>query len=217
MKKIVLILTAAMAMYMTAIAQVRKASKEKMGFLIFTAGPAFPVGDFNSKNINNDQAGFAKTGFNLDLQGGYKLVKNFGLAGSILYSRYAIDSKILNGTSASMDHWQYYGVVVGPMITQSLSSKTFVDFNIMSGIVNANSPELSYSGEVLVSEDWAVAVPVRLTGGIRYQFGQNGYLFTGLNYLYMEPKFKFTALGENTEAHQKISAVSLNAGVGFRF
>jgi opacity protein-like surface antigen len=217
MKKILLILTAVTAMYMTAIAQVRKANKEKTGFLIFTAGPAFPVGDFNSKNINNDQAGFAKTGFTLDLQGGYMLVKNFGVAGSILYSRYTIDSKPLNGTSASVDHWQYYGMVAGPMITQSLCSRTSVDFNIMSGIVSANSPKLTYAGEVLVSEDWAIAIPIRLSGDIRYHFGQNGYFFTGLNYLYMEPKFKFSALGESNTARQKMSTMNLNAGIGFRF
>jgi hypothetical protein len=69
----------------------------------------------------------------------------------------------------------------------------------------------------LVSEDWAIAIPIRLSGDIRYHFGQNGYFFTGLNYLYMEPKFKFSALGESNTARQKMSSMNLNAGIGFRF
>jgi len=61
MKKMLLILAAAMSMYLVASSQERNAGNEKKAFLIFTAGPSFPVGDFNSKNLNNEQAGLAKT------------------------------------------------------------------------------------------------------------------------------------------------------------
>ena len=217
MKKLLLILAAAMSMYLVASSQERSAGYEKKAFLIFTAGPSFPVGDFTSKNLDNDQAGLAKTGFNLDLQGGYRLIKSVGVTSSIFYSREAIDQKILNGTSVSVDHWQYYGIVIGPMITQNLTPKIAADFNVMTGVVNANSPKFSYNGEVIFPEDWAVAVPVRVSGDMRVQFARNGYFLIGVNYLYLNPEFKTTALGETYRAHQRITVVNLNGGIGFRF
>jgi hypothetical protein len=87
----------------------------------------------------------------------------------------------------------------------------------MTGIVNANSPKFSYNGEVIFPEDWAVAVPVRVSGDMRYQFARNGYFLIGVNYLYLNPEFKATALGETYSARQRISVVNLNGGIGFRF
>ena len=205
-----------MPVYFVAVAQ-NSGAKGKMGFVSFSAGPSFPIGDFSSSSGNNDQAGFAKTGFNLDLYGGYHLASNVGIAASFFYSRYGLDNSLVSGTTASVDHWQYYGLVVGPMITEPLSDNILADFTIMSGIVNANSPKLTYNGEELVSEDWTVAVPVRLSADLRFQFAKNGYFITGVNYIYLDPKFKFTSLGETVTAHQKITTVNLTAGIGFGF
>lgn len=217
MKKMLLILAAIMSMCMIAAAQERRAGPDKKGFVILSAGPAFPIGDFSSKNLDNEEAGLAKTGFNLDLQGGYNLGTNFGVAAAAFYSRESIDATIFNGTDASVDHWQYYGLVAGPMITQNVGTKTSVDLNFMTGVANVNSPKFSYNGEVVFPEDWAFVMPLRVSGNVRFQIGSNAYFATGLNYLYMNPSFKVTALGETYSAHQKISVLNLHAGVGLRF
>ena len=48
--------------------------------LAFHAGPSFPVGDFASNDFDNEQAGFAKTGFTIDLNYGYQFHPNAGIA-----------------------------------------------------------------------------------------------------------------------------------------
>ncbi|MFI5185118.1 MAG: hypothetical protein ACHQF0_00170 [Chitinophagales bacterium] len=237
MKRTLLLLVAVLSLYMTGMAQERRASPEKKGFLILSAGPSFPVGDFSSTDfLNNSQAAYAKTGFAIDLHGGYNFIKNFGLGGSIFYSHYSFDEQRLKDQlvaagapsemNISVDHWQYYGLVVGPIITGNVSTKTIVDFSLMTGVARANSPkaEVSIAGTSgSTAEDWATAVPMKVSGGIRFQVGQNGYLFTGLDYMYMEPKFNFTASGElntsaeNVPARQKMTSLNFTVGAGIRF
>lgn len=220
------LLAAAVSLYMTAIAQ-EKAAVEKKGFLILSIGPSFPVGDFNSKRLDNDHAAYAKTGFNIDLQGGYHFVKNFGVGGSAFFSLYSFNEQRLkdqmvqeglipSGTNFSVDHWKYYGVVAGPIVTLDVSNKTFIDFSVMTGVVSANSPKaivMENGNTATLFEDWATAIPVKVNGGMRFLLGQNSYLSTGLNYMYMEPEF---SIGDD-RVHQKITAWNVIAGIGFRF
>ncbi len=228
MKKTLLILTAFLTMCMTAIAQERKAGYEKKGFLILSAGPSFPLGDFKSKGREDYISTFTRTGFNLDLQGGYHFVKYFGVTGSVFYNFYSYNEQRLKedlgipaNENVTIDHWKLYGIVVGPMVTGVITPKTFVDFNVMTGIISANSPKVSVgsnsSSEVVITEDWATAIPLRVSGGMRFQFGRDGYLAIGLNYFYAEPEFKTTFYNQDLVKHQPLSALSLNAGIGFKF
>lgn len=229
MKKLFFFLVAVMLLYTTAMTQVKNASYQK-GHIHLAAGPSFPLGDFNSKDIFTDHAGFAKVGFNIELQGGYQLTKNLGVGGSLFYSYYSLDQQKLKEqlveegfpgeVGISMDHWQYYGIVVGPIITRALSAKTTADFHLMTGVARANSPKTTINLESVNSsspEDWATAVPLRVGAGLRFQFANMGYLFTGVNYTYMDPDFEFTADGETFKTHQPISTLNVNAGIGFRF
>jgi hypothetical protein len=217
MKKIFLLLTAALSVCMAVVAQGRGAGSEKKGFLIFSAGPSFPLGKFNSNNLNDDQSGFARTGFNLDLQGGYHFIKNVGISGSIFYSRLGVDKNVFDGGTVSVDHWQYYGIVVGPMLTQAITPKTFIDFSAMSGMISSNSPKLTAGGVVILSEDWAMAVPFKFSAGMRFQFARSGFIGLGANYLYADPKYRVSALNEVTSGHRRLSVASLYGGIGFGF
>jgi len=232
MKKIFLLVAVTMSMYMIAIAQERRAGPEKKGFLILSAGPSFPLGNFSSTtfDINSNtppKNGFAKTGFNLDLQGGYHFVKNFGVTGSVFYNLYSYDEQRLKDqlgipaeANMRVDHWKYYGIVAGPMLTATITPKTSIDFNVMTGVISANSPKAIVSDDGtgdIVNEDWSTAVPIRVGSGMRFQFGENGYFGIGMNYFFAEPRFKTLFLGETYEAHQQLSALTVNAGIGFRF
>ena len=232
MKKLLILVTA----LLVCGAIQAQGSKEKIStksFLAFHAGPSLAVGDFNSKNYDNADAGFAKTGFTLNLSYGYQLEENFGLMASVIYNNSKLDNVAiqkameaaleaspgsLNGLK--LDHWQWYGLTVGPALMQKLASDFYVDIRVMTGIVNANSPAIKYQGQTLVSEDWSIGVPLQAGADLRIGIGKNAFLFANVDYLYMKPKFNENYnLGEiaSETIKQKISVVNLTGGLGIRF
>jgi hypothetical protein len=230
MKKILLLLAVATLTCFVIQGQGQTNGHQKTGFLTLTGGPSIPLGDFASTDLYNEQAGFAKTGLNLDLQGGYYFTKNVAVSGSAFFSQYTLDEQKLTEQFAqefpgsqftlSVDHWQYYGIVVGPMITLDLSPRTFLDFDFMTGLANANSPktEVTLEGtQATQSEDWTAVVPLRIGTTARFQIGKKGYLGAGLHYMYMKPEFEATVAGETSKFQQKIEAVNVTFGVGIRF
>jgi hypothetical protein len=228
MKKIFLFVVAAASVYLTVTAQEKRAGPEKKGFLIVSAGPSFPLGDFKSRTREDYISTFTRTGFSADLQGGYHFVTSFGITGSVFYNFYSYNEQRLKeqlGIPAEVpmiiDHWKYYVIVVGPMVTDVITSRISVDFNVMTGIVNANSPKLTVGTnggtEVIITEDWAAAIPIRLSGGMRIQLGRDGYFDIGINYFHAEPEFRSTFFGEDLVKHQALSTFSTTAGIGLRF
>ena len=230
MKKIFLLVGVATLVCIAMQGQGQAVGHQKTAFLTLTAGPSMPLGDFRSTDLYNENAGFAKTGFNVDLQGGYYFTKNVAVSGSAFFSQYSLDVQKLREQFAqefpgsqftlSLDHWQYYGIVVGPMVTWDASPKTFFDFDLMTGIANANSPktEVALEGtQATQSEDWATVVPLRLGTTARFQMGKKGYLAAGLHYVYMKPEFETTIDGVTATFRQKIEAVNVTFGVAIRF
>jgi hypothetical protein len=221
MKKIYL-LVAAVVLVTSAIAQ-QEVVSEKKAFVSLSSGPAFPIGDFSSSDINNNYAGFAKGGFNIDFTGGYHLTKNFAFASSALFSYYMVDEQSLKdqigmpqGTNLTVDHWQYYGLVAGPMAILNVSERVVSDVSVMAGIASANSPKFTGSNNgtrLEIAEDWATTVPVKINFGFRYSMANNLYLSAGANYIYMKPKFSVSGI----PAEQKITAVTVTGGIGINF
>jgi hypothetical protein len=230
MKKILLLLAVAALVCFVVQGQEQTVGHQKTAFLTLTGGPSFPLGDFSSMDLYNENAGFAKIGCNVDLQGGYYFTKNMALTGAAFFSQYSLDEQKLRDQFAqefpgsqftlSTDHWQYYGLVVGPMVTLDLSPRVLLDFNFMTGIANANSPktEVSLEGtQATQPEDWAVTVPIRIGTTGRFQIGKKAYLAAGVNYIYMRPEFETTVAGETSKFEQQITAVNVTFGVGVRF
>jgi hypothetical protein len=230
MKKILSLLPVLALVCLVAQGQEQTVGHQKTAFLTLTGGPSFPLGDFSSMDLYNENAGFAKIGCNVDLQGGYYFTKNMALTGAAFFSQYSLDEQRLrdqfaqefpgNQFTLSTDHWQYYGVVVGPMITLDLSPRVLFDFDFMTGVVNANCPKMEVSLEgtqVTQPEDWAIAVPIRIGTTARFQIGKKAYLAARANYIYMRPEFETTVAGETSKFEQQITAVNLTFGVGVRF
>jgi hypothetical protein len=205
----------------TVMAQGSKGKMTPKSFLAFHLGPSFPTGDFKSIDANNEKAGYAKTGFNMNLNYGYKFTKNVGLTVGTYYNRYNIDKKdlsqILPGTN--VDHWQFFGIAVGPMLTHEFSSKVTGDLRIMGGMTYANSPLFSYEGTVLVKDDWKLTPMFQGGLDLRFNAGRNVFLMANADYMYLQPEFKFeTTTGELVDKrHQTISVMNLTGGVGIKF
>jgi hypothetical protein len=230
MKKILLLLAVVGLGCFVVQSQEQTVGHQKTGFLTLTGGPSFPLGDLSSTHLYNENAGFAKTGCYADLRGGYYFTKNMALTGSAFFSQYSLDAQKLRDQFAqefpgsqftlSADHWQCYGLVLGPMVTLDLSPRILLDFDFMTGIANANSPktEVSLEGtQATQPEDWAVTVPITIGTTARFQIGGKAYLAAGVSYIYMRPEFETTVAGETSKFEQQMTAVNLTFGVGVRF
>ncbi|MBL7738821.1 MAG: outer membrane beta-barrel protein [Chitinophagaceae bacterium] len=232
MKKLLILVTA----LLVCGALQAQGSKEKMNaksFLAFHAGPSVPVGDFHSNDFDNADAGFAKAGYNLNLTYGYQFADNFGLMASVLYNNNKLDNATireemeaefeggpgsLNGLK--LDHWKWYGITVGPALMYNFTPNVAADFRIMTGIVNANTPAITFQGEKLVTEDWSVTMPLQAGVDLRIGIGKNLFVFANVDYLYMKPKFTVDSDIEELVSEtikQKISVVNLTGGLGIRF
>lgn len=223
MKKILFSFLSLFIFTAMAIAQESNTQVVQRNFLIASAGPSFPFGDFSSTDLNNTNAGMAKTGFTIDLKYGHHFDNVFGLSLGAVYGHHDVSkSAFTDGTGVSIKPWEYFGILAGPMVTGTLTPKTFFDFSVASGVAFVTSPEGKLNGEIVAQKDNSTAVPLKLAGDFRFRFNTSGYLFGGVNYTYMKPRFNVntqTGLGtsENVAFNQKMNMIGVNAGIGFSF
>ncbi len=126
-----------------------KQGKSNKIFSCFPCGPSFPVGDFGITKLSasNDvvadrDAGFAKTGFTLNLNYGYNVNGNFGLTGAAFFNNNKLNNgaiqreieKELDVASGELnglilDHWNWYGYSSWSYaFTMNHHTKVAVDF-----------------------------------------------------------------------------------------
>ncbi len=198
-------------------------------FAALSGGPSIPVGVFQKKDFAvTSEAGLAKVGYVLNANLGYKFHNNFGIASTVFYSMYKLDQKAISDfigkstttvVGATADHWQYVGVVAGPMATVPLMEKLFIDFKAMAGYAHANMPVIKVQLEGLPApvnasqEKWADAFAWQLGTNLRYNLSSKFCLFGNADYNYMKPTWK-TDVGDVV---QKLGVVDINVGVGANF
>ena len=222
MKKL-LILTTGLILCVGVFAQETKAPVKRNNYMSLSVGPAFPMGDFASKDIySNPEAGLAQTGVNVNLQyahtWGY-----FGLVAQGFYNSHNVQSTTLDGIQIDMDHWQYYGLMVGPAFIKPLGDKKNLIFDVkgLIGPVNVNSPKFSVGGQALVNEKWNTTIGYGAGMGMKLLFGKSMFAQLGLDYLNMNPEF--TLEGDvveepsNMKYNQPISTLNLHFGIGINF
>jgi len=188
--------------------------------LALSAGPSFPVGPFGSKDYNNNpEAGLAKTGYNLNAQLGYYINEDFGIGASLIYSKYLTESMTVNQIEFSADHWQYYGLLIGPLYSFKASKKFLIDVKSLFGLTNVNSPAFTYHSQLVIKEDWAFTFALQLAVAMRYYINQKVFLLVNCDYVAMNPMLQVTAANGSSSvtAEQKIGAVNLTGGIGIRF
>lgn len=232
MKKLLFLVTM-LAISLITIAQQNGKTGEPRSFLVLHAGPSLPVEDFHSSVFTNTDAGFAKTGFNINLSYGYQLAENLGLVANGFYNNNTLDNATIQRqmenemnlnagelAGLKLDHWKWYGLTIGPAMMHNLNPKLAVDVRVMGGIANANTPRIRFENEELVSEDWAVTGVFQAGADTRIVLGNNLFVILNAEYTYMKPKFHVTSNIQETVAElvkQKISVVNVTAGLGIRF
>lgn len=189
--------------------------------LAFHVGPSAPMSDFRSSSFENVEAGFAKTGFTLNLSYGYKVYPNFGINAEMFYNRYKLNQEKIKDefSMVDVDHWQFYGITVGPSVSFDLGYGISANLRVMGGAANVNSPKAMEDGDLVLDEEWSWSSIVKAGLDFRFDVGKQFQIFTGVDYLYMRPEFDIEPIVGSIEdrVHQRISAVNATVGFGFRF
>lgn len=210
MKKL-LYLAMAMLLSLMVSAQDQKTKTTQKGYLGFSAGVGLPVGAFASTNTTD--GGMATTGFQATLHGGYAIVPRFGIGANIFYATYGLNTEMFNSTLVKLDHWQYYGITVGPYVSLVKTPKTELAIKAGFGLSTANAPVLTLEN-ASTNDTWATAFTAQWGADLKYQVSRDMFLMLNAEYTGMRPTFKDATLGEY---RQNIYAVHIGAGVGFRF
>jgi hypothetical protein len=223
MKKIVLALLPFFVLVQTQAQDLaEKKNIPAKNYLSLQLGPSLPTGDFARKDINSDEAGFAKTGLTVDLNYLYSFNENIGLTASAFFNINSLAIKKireLTGVSTlKTDHWQSIGLVVGPAFSYAFSDKVRGDIKIMGGITSANSPDIRTNGFLLADEDWVTAALFQTGCGIRVDLGKQAFFASNLDFRYINPRFEITLSSGGQEVRrQQMSTLNLTCGVGVRF
>ncbi len=219
----------------TLLAQGSKVKSDPKSFIALHGGPSFPIAGLGSTDMNNENAGFAKTGFAINLSYGYEFKNNVGLTASLLYNKFDVNSKKIEFTNpetnelipVNLDHWQFYGVTAGPMFTVKAGNKVKADFKVMGGIVNANAPMIEVMKVKLTNDAWHTAAVLQAGVNFRMEVSKKMFVMTSADYLYLEPTFRYTytdaIAGEPGidriagDFKQKMNMINVTAGIGFKF
>lgn len=195
-------------------------------YLALHVGVGFPTGRFGSDNITKTEAGFAKAGVTAKVQYVYKLAKNLGVGASGFYNFFNAHKSILvepptngGGVYVNLDHWQYYGLAIGPTLTFDMTDKVSLDLRGMAGVATANAPRVNYQGAALLKEDWSTTTVFQTGANLRVNTNNARlYVFANADYTYLDPDFTITSYDNSysEKIRQRMSALSLTGGVAFR-
>lgn len=187
----------------------------------FHIGLSNPMSDFRSKTFTNVEAGFANPGYTLNLSYSYRFEPYFGLGGEVFYNRYKLDEEKIKEvySQADVDHWQFYGLTAGPVFSFDLSNGISSHLRVMGGAAYCNSPKATEDGDLVLNEEWSWSTIVKGGLGFSFEAGKKYCIILNVDYLYTKPGFDIKPIvGEIADrVHQRISAVNVTAGFGFRF
>lgn len=218
-----LIIASITLVIISANAQEKAVQPTKKFFVSVAAGPSFPLGTFESKNTNittNSTSGFAKTGYNLNLHFGYQLHENFGIVSHILFSEYKLDVSKFTDVNVSVNHWQYYGILAGPMLTLPAGEKAWFDVKALGGVANVNSPGVKVDNEDYFKEKWSAAFALQFGADFRYNIANGVYVIVNADYNHMKPSFTLPTVEGAAFTHspkQEMEHINITGGIGVNF
>ena len=202
------------------------AKTDKKGFIGGAIGFAIPASHFSESG--EEEAGYATSGFNLNLNFGYKFTDNFGVA--ILISgngnpmdedEVLKDAGILNSGVLDSDPWLNYFFMVGPLLSIPKEKVDF-DFKGYLGGCSTISPEFTLStlGQSITQES---SIGTSLSWGLgyamRFRLSEVVGISVNLDYLHSNPEFETTIISggliSDYEFKQKVDILSLTFGLSF--
>jgi len=210
-----------------------KKEKKRRGFIGFSAGPAFPIGNYGSEDWNQDKSGFTDMGYHFTaIDFGYKFVPSFGLSLAFKGANIPMNlQEIANNYaqeyggqfSVKSTRWNYGGIYVGPIVSIVPSKFFEIDFRFQTGLMLAFSPELEVTrGAEYTKQDGAIgpSISVTLGAGARVHFSKRFSATVAVEYLRARPTFTVEYSSNNSfeseTVYQDITTVNASVGLALR-
>ena len=171
---------------------------EHKGFLGFSSGPAFPLGEFGiySQDTENDNTPKIGSGGSLFL--GYRFTEKIGLSVTNLFNTYSI------GKDEAETYWEVGGYIIGPMFSVHVNDKLFVDLK----------PGIGFAATDLVVENEfaknGIGLGMNLSASVSYNISKRWCLLAETRYFYCHSKFDEGSRG-------KFQTFSMEFGIAYRF
>lgn len=170
---------------------------------------ALPEGRYASSRFD-DNAGFAATGFSVNIEGAWLLLRNAGLGFSLLYNQNAIDKgayiagvqERLGGKAVgSITHksWQNYAFLLGPTVSLPEDYLSF-DLRVLFGVLATQAPTVTYNGSIngqllTDTKEGATGIGFAYNIGASLSYplpGRKYRVFMKADYLGSHPEIAFT-------------------------
>jgi hypothetical protein len=211
------------------------AQSNRSVYLDYSYGLSSPLGDFASRNFNNEEAGFAKGGLSSSFTIGYDFIdKGFGFLfktqshvnvfNAVGYQRE------LNKTTTG--YWTAYGdnyvtssLMLGAKKNINLTPKSTLDFRALLGLAICKTPEIEAFESSLPY--WFVELPTyastlgyQLGLGYQYQVNKRLSLIASFEYFGAAPEFgditSYASSGSifSDTRSQKMNVVNTRIGIG---
>ncbi|HSG68636.1 MAG TPA: hypothetical protein VK994_08015 [Bacteroidales bacterium] len=207
----------------------------KRGYIGISIGAAIPQGDFASKDLNDEYAGFAKTGLSLQLVNfGYRFGNTLGLAGMWSGAAFKMDGDAFGkstglGNLYSIDPgiWSSGALMAGLLISLP-SSIIDVDFRVMAGPSYSQSPEIEVEGYAdghafHFIQKSGTSYQLGLDAGIGLRFNIVSFLNINLMFDYTYARHKFHVesyrngiLIDMPEFEQPMGYFTITGGLAYR-
>ncbi len=206
------------------------------GYIAFSVGPSFPLGDYASVDENNEKAGLAATGAIFDLSFAHRLGKNFGIAAILRSMSNPVDvNQILDRHysptgltySVEADSWSHIGIMIGAFCSFPIqNSPTVFETRLLFGAMSAKVPQISISTSTTsseISESKSAGCLAFLIGGnFRFMADKKISILTGLDFYKCSvefPNVKTTHPDGSTHKDtftQSVSTINLSIGIAYR-
>jgi len=167
-------------------------------YLGATAGLSFPLSSFANDNPQDQNSGYAKTGYIIEINGGIRFLNLFEISVAGFRNSNSTDvtnlvNSISNSTpgitfTGNSDSWEIYGFLAGIGISFPLPEKFISDVRILGGYQNVSSPEINMLGDTegtyVKIEGQTISSPVYLGSvSVRYPLSDAIYFSFGFQYI----------------------------------
>lgn len=216
--------------------------EEHKGYFGVSAGISIPVADYASEDVEDSNAGYAKSGFNGFISANLNIKDFVGFAGLIGYSRHPYNEKAYQDFYSQQHPDQQYKFSAGPYGMLNVLAGAFVsipqgnlDVNLKGyiGFSVATMPgthsDLTGNPQVVLETIEKNSTGLTYGGGVNLMFytNKNFAILVDAIYLQAEPEFNAVEVrvyenGQLTmltglDFKQKFQMVNLAVGIAFTF
>ena len=219
------------------------AFSQDKGYFAISLGPSIPLGDFASKDMDNESAGFAKPGAIFDLSFGYKLGKNVGVTALLRGQSNKLDGNAISNEMSKqlpddvseqtkVGSWAIGAFLAGVYSSIPVAKQVTFETRLMMGVLSVKAPEILIDltgpgGTAWVKQKSASTTAFAyLAGiGIKYDAGKRVAVLANIDYLGAKPQFDNVEIttnlldlqNETNDYTQDFGSINVSFGIGYRF